>query len=142
MRYRVKKIRAVSRILAMLFCIALLSAELNMSDNDRNPGQSYFSSAGTISEGYHHHREAGSIAAVPGVLEDEVVGEILSGAGNRFSFRVLPLKYILVRTFFLFIPLVLWSIRTVLLQSGYISRMFLIRYIHDSDGEKGEAAGI
>lgn len=142
MRYRVKKIRAVSRILVMLFCIALLSAELNTFDNDSNSGQSYLSSAGTISEGYHHHKNPGSISEVPGIFEDEVVGEILSGAGNRFSFRVLPLKYTLVRTFFLFIPLVLWSMRTVLLQSGYISRMFLIRYIHNSDGEKGEAAGI
>lgn len=135
MKYQVTKTRSVSRILALLCCIALLFGELNVLGVDWIPGQ-------TLPKGYAHPKKNDAIAEFPGALEEEAAGETLVDAWSRYLIGILPLKYLVVRDFFLFVPLILWSERTMLMKEGYAGRNYLIRYIHDSDGEKGVRVGI
>lgn len=135
MKYQVKKTRSVSRILALLCCIALLFGELNVLGMDWIPGQA-------LQKGYAHPKKKDAFAEFPGALEEEAAGETLVDAWSRYLIGILPLKYLVVREFFLFVPLILWSERTMLMKEGNTGRKYLIRYIHDSDGEKGVRAGI
>jgi hypothetical protein len=135
LKYQVKKTRSVSRILALLCCIALLFGELNVLGMDWIPGQAQ-------QKGYAHPKKKDAFAEFPGALEEEAAGETLVDAWSRYLIGILPLKYLAVREFFLFFPLILWSERTMLMKEGYTGRKYLIRYIHDSDGEKGVRAGI
>ena len=135
MKYQVKKTRSVSRILALLCCIALFFGELNVLGMDWVPGQA-------LQKGYAHPKKKDAFAEFPGALEEEAAGETLVDAWSRYLIGILPLKYLAVREFFLFVPLILWSERTMLMKEGYTGRKYLIRYIHDSDGEKGVRAGI
>ena len=135
MKYQVKKTRSVSRILALLCCIALFFGELNVLGMDWVPGQA-------LQKGYAHPKKKDAFAEFPGALEEEAAGETLVDAWSRYLIGILPLKYLAVREFFLFVPLILWSERTMLMKEGYTGRKYQIRYIHDSDGEKGVRAGI
>lgn len=142
MRYYVKKTRAVSRTLAFLFCIVLFLGELNVLGMDWNPGQACLVLKQALPKGYAHPKRNDAVAEIPGVVEEEAAGETLIDAWGRSLYGILPLKYIAAREFFLFVPLILWSERTVLMKEGYTGREYLIRYIHDSDGEKGVRAGV
>ncbi|GLC80034.1 hypothetical protein [Lacrimispora brassicae] len=142
MRYQVKRARAVSRMLALLFCIALLLAELNTPGMDGIPEQEYLALTGGVPKGHFHPKKNDAIAEFPGTVEEDAMGEILADGFSRFFFRSLPIKYLVMNKIFLFVPMVLWSERTVLMQEGYVSRKYLMGYIHDSDGEKGIPAGI
>jgi len=135
LKYQVKKTRSVSRILALLCCIALFFGELNVLGMDWIPGQA-------LQKGYAHPKKKDAFAEFPGALEEEAAGETLVDAWSRYLIGISPLKYLAVRGFFLFVPLILWSERTMLMKEGYTGRKYLIRYIHDSDGEKGVRTGI
>lgn len=139
MRYQARSSNVIRRILAYLFCFALLSSEFNIFTVDvgrklPHPTKKAVSEPGSGQKG------AKGIAEFPGSFDEEANGEMISNSNGRFSFGVLPMKYLIIRTDLLFVPLILWAVITVLLQEGYISRMFLIRFIHDSDGEKGSRA--
>jgi hypothetical protein len=142
LRYQVKKTRSVSWILALFCCIALLFGELNALGMDWNPVRACLVLTQALPKGYAHPGKNDAVAGFPGVLEEEAGGEILVDAWSRLMAGNLPLKYLAAREFFLFVPLILWSERTMLMKEGYAGRKYLIRYIHDSDGEKGVRAGI
>ena len=140
MRYETRNKKAVQCILAVLFCIALLTAEINISvASNSNIVSSHTTTAGAITKAPSHKTD--SIFEVKEAAGDEFTDGISAGAVNAFSFKVLHLKYIFLRTVLLYIPLILFAWLTVLLQDGYIGRRFLMQFIHNSDGEKG-AAGI
>lgn len=117
MRYLEKRIYAVHRIMACIFCTALLSSGLNIISMYLNREQPQPSNA----------QES-----------EEADAELLAGAAARAAIGVLPLKYLYGKTVLLFVPLILWTLLTILLQDGYIGRIFLIKFIHNSDGEKGK----
>lgn len=137
MRYQIKKTRAVSRSLAFLFCIVLFLGELNALGMDWNPGQARLLLTQALPKGYAHPKRNDAVAEFPGALAEEAVGEALTDTWSRSLYGILPLKYIAAREFFLFVLLILWSERAVLMKEGHTGREYLIRYIHDSDGEKG-----
>ncbi len=139
MRYQARSSNVIRRILAYLFCFALLSSEFNMFNIDVGRKLTHPTKK-AVSERGSGHKGVKGIAEFPGSFDEEANGEMISNSNGRYSFGVLPIKYLIIRTDILFIPLILWVVITVLLQSGYISRMFLIRFIHDSDGEKGSMA--
>ncbi len=142
MKYQVKKTRSVSRILALFCCIALLFGELNALGMDWIPGQARLIVMQALPKGYIHPKKNDAVAEIPRALEEEAAGETLVDAWSRYLIGILPLKYLVDREFFLFVPLTLWSERTMLMKEGYTGREYLIRYIHDSDGEKGVRVGI
>lgn len=127
-------------VLAGLFCAAVLVTQLNTVEAVKGFGHPGFFSVGAISNDNLYHKKNDVMIEPKDVLEEENVGDVLLNIGSRSSFKSIVLNYICLKTFFLLIPFSLWPLRTVLLQEGYISRMFVIRYIHNSDGEK-EAAG-
>ncbi len=140
MRYNTRNKKTVQYILTVFFCLALLTAEINISVASKiHSASSHTTTAGAITKAPSH--KADSIFEVKEAAGDEFTAGITAGAVNTFSFKVLHLKYIFLRTVLLFIPLILFARLTVLLQDGYIGRRFLMQFIHNSDGEKG-AAGI
>lgn len=138
MRYQIRSKKAIHCIYAVLFCIILLTAELNISGAGNNLDSSHISTAGAISKAPTHKTD--SIFEVKEASGDEFTASISSGAVNTLSFKALHLKYIFLRTLLLNIPLILFARLTVLLQDGYIGRRFLMQFIHNSDGEKGAAS--
>nr|WP_314458666.1 hypothetical protein [uncultured Clostridium sp.] len=137
---RRKRSGLIRLVLACLFCVAVLVTQLNTVEVVKGIGYPGFFSAGTISSDNLYHKKYDAMIEPKDVLEEETVGDVLLNIGSRSSFKSLALNYICLKTFFLIIPFALWPLRAVLMQEGYISRMFVIRYIHNSDGEK-EAAG-
>lgn len=140
MRYKIRNKKAVQCILTVLFCLALLTAEINISVASKiHSASSHTTKAGAFTKAPSHKTD--SIFEVKEVAGDEFTAGISAGTLNTFSLKVLHLKYIFLRAVLLFIPLILFTRLTVLLQDGYIGRRFLMQFIHNSDGEKG-AAGI
>lgn len=125
MKYWIKRIKAVRRTSAVLFCTALLLSGLNIFGVDLSRQSSQPQKAA----------KAKSIGEIPGMLGEEAGGELLTAAAG-VSFGVSSLRYLFVRTDHLAVPLILWAVLTVLLQEGYTGRIFLIRFIHNSDGKK------
>jgi hypothetical protein len=130
LKYWVKRIKTVRRTLAVLFCTALLLSGLNIFCVDLSRGSSQPQKAA----------KAKSIGEIPGMLGEEAGGELLTVAAAGASFGVSSLRYLFVRTDHLLVPLILWAVLTVLLQEGYTGRIFLIRFIHNSDGKKERMA--
>ncbi len=140
--FRSKNRLSVRCILIFLFCTALLLIELNNPGIDPDSVYASTASAGSLSKAPSHSKKADAIneASEPsGGLSADVSEAITS---TSLSFRVLPLKYIFLKTVLLYIPLILWTLLTVLLQGGYTARTYLIQFIHNSDGAKGESASI
>lgn len=127
MNYRIRNGKAGQVLFAYLFCLVLLSSEFSILNVDLN--RKRIDPSG----------EAGteSLKDRPGVFEEENSGVVLNGSSARLLFGVLPMKYLVTGTVLFLVPFVIWSVISVLLQSGYISKMFLIHFIHDSDGAKG-----
>ncbi|SHO52707.1 hypothetical protein [Anaerocolumna xylanovorans] len=142
-----KKNRSVYGILAFIFCMVLFLAELSIpgmySDSALPSSVSADNiSADVLSETSPHNKKADVMAEVSENVGVEASADISSLTANTLSLKVLSLKYIYLKTILLYIPLILWTALTVLLKGGYISRMYLILFIHNSDGEKGKAASI
>ncbi|MDF2886104.1 MAG: hypothetical protein K0R23_489 [Lacrimispora sp.] len=135
-----KKSRIFRLVLACLFCAAVLVTQLNAVGVVKGFGHPGFFSVGTISNDDLRHSIFDTMIEPNDVLEEETLGDVLLNFTSRSTLKILALNYICLKTFFLLTPFALWSLRTVLMREGFISRMFVIRYIHNSDGEK-EAAG-
>ncbi|WP_185258583.1 hypothetical protein [Anaerocolumna chitinilytica] len=133
---------SVRCILVFLFCTALLLIELNNPGIDSDSAYGPVTSAGSFSNNLSRSKKADAIneAAEPSGGISAQVSDVLTS--SSLYFRVLPLKYIFLKTVLLYIPLILWTLLTVLLQGGYTARTYLIEFIHNSDGAKGEPASI
>lgn len=140
METRRKKSGIHRLILACFFCTAVLLTQLNMVDVVKGLGQPGFFSVSRFSNDNLHHKRYDAMIESKAVLEEEAVSDVFLNIVSRSNLKSVILDYICLKTFYLFIPFALWSLRIVLMREGYISRMFVIRYIHNSDGEK-EAAG-
>ena len=140
METRRKKSGIHRLILACFFCTAVLMTQLNTVDVVKSLGHPGFFSVSSFSGDNLRHKRYDAMIESKDVLEEEAVSDVFLNILSRTNLKSVILNYICLKTFFLFIPFALWSLRTVLMREGDISRMFVIRYIHNSDGEK-EAAG-
>lgn len=125
----------IRRIMAYLFCFALLSSEFNIFNIDLGRKLPHPVKK-TVSERGASHKGVRGIVEYIG-FDEEASREMINSSVGRASYGAMPMKYLILRTELLFIPLILWAVITVLLQVGYIGKMFLIMFIHDSDGKKG-----
>ena len=75
-----------------------------------------------------------------GVITDEVSAGISSRALRSLSFYGNLLKDLILKKDLFCIPLISGVALTVALQGMHVNRMYLIIYIHKSDGEKGPYA--
>jgi hypothetical protein len=125
----------IRRVLAYLFCLTLLLSEFNIFNIDisrkpPHPLKKMVSERGSGQKGVR------GIVEYTG-FDEEASGEMINNSIGRTSFGVMPMKYLIMKSELLLISLILWAVILVLLQDSYIERMFLMRFIHDSDGEKG-----
>ncbi|MEY8352800.1 hypothetical protein AALB39_05500 [Lachnospiraceae bacterium 54-53] len=139
MRYWGKRIPALRRIPAYIFSLALLFSGLNIFHTDvkRDPSQTWDEPE---TEEAENARKTKAIAGFPGISDEEANGEMLSDAAAGSSIGAFPVKYLFRGTELLFVPLILCALLTVVLQDGCTGGILIIKYIHNSDGEKGKRA--
>lgn len=126
MRYWVKRIETIRRILAALSGGVLLLSGLGALavDLNRRPSPP------------QEETRVKPIAGLSGMTGEEAGGETLLAASAILSFGFSNLRYLLVKTAHLTASLILWAVLTVFLQELHRSADFLIRFIHNSDGKK------
>lgn len=136
-----KNWKAIRCIFVFLFCAALLIIELNYPGIEPDTGTSRTSFAGEATKTFSHNKKADALAEVSGSIADGIANTSYMSTNTVF-YRVLPLKHIFLKTVLLYIPLILWTLITLLLQDRYLNRRYLISFIHNSDGEKRSAIRI
>ncbi|MDK2966849.1 MULTISPECIES: hypothetical protein [Lacrimispora] len=135
-----KKPGFIRLILVCLFCTALFVTQLNTAQVVKGFGHPGYVSADTVSSGNLFHKKTAGLIEFNDVLGEETVGDVLLNITRRSTGQSIPLDFVSLKSIYLLIPFAFCQLRTVLWQEGSISRMFVIHYIHNSDGEK-EAAG-
>ncbi|WP_124065922.1 hypothetical protein [Clostridium sp. E02] len=121
--------KPMHRTLAYLLCVAWFFAQLN-GNYDSDQGKGVFTFSGSVSCGDFYHKRSNWDAEIPEVFEEET--DQISLTHSIHSDISFP-------TFFFFFPLLFGLVETTTLPKDLIGRLFLIQYIHDSDGEKGSA---
>lgn len=124
-----------------LFCTALFITQLNAFEPLKGAGYLSFALSGPLSFENLLHKRLDAMMDPKEVMEEDAVHEMIASFEARSSLETSPLEYPALNLYSLLVPFALWTLLVALMQEGYLSRLFLIRYIHDSDGEKG-AAGI
>lgn len=135
-----KKPGFIRLILACFFCAAVFVTQLNTAQAVNSFGHPGYVSVDTVTSDNLFHKKTAGLIEFNDVLGEETVGDVLMNIARRSSDQSTPLDFISLKSIYLLIPFAFWQLRSVLWQEGSISRMFVIHYIHNSDGEK-EAAG-
>lgn len=131
------KQRTIScRILSFLFCIAIMTIGMYAPNTGVDSFFSYPDSPNTMSSPSIHLQKNDAASEMFGGLTDEITSSISFRARNIFSYRFLPLIASSSTAIQPLLPLLLWIIFIVLLQNEFIDRMYLILFIHNSDGKK------
>lgn len=139
MRYCIAGRKMICHMTAFLFCLVILSSELNIFGKDSHSGQSDTDYPDTFSDTSSHNKKMDFLVEILAILSDEVKADISSGMlNNKLSFRSYSFKYMFLKTIKQGILLTSWVSLIILLQKKYVNRMYLIRFIHNSDGEKGK----
>ena len=131
------KQRTIScRILSLLFCITVLSIGMYAPNTGVDSFFSYPNSPHTTSTISNSIQRMDATNEMVGDITDEITSSILSGARNASLYRILPLIASFSTAVQPFIPLLIWIVFIVLLQNEFVDRMYLILFIHNSDGKK------
>lgn len=125
-------------VLAYLLCVAWFFAQLN-GNYYSDQGKGAFTFSGSVSSGDFYHEKSNWFAEIPEVFEEEMDQEITSGGLKALSL-IHSIHYdISFPALFFLLPLLFGLVKSIILPKDLIGRLFLIHYIHDSDGEKGSA---
>ena len=131
------KQRTIScRMLALLFCIAILSIGMYTPNTGVDSFFSYPNSPHTISTISSNVQRMDATSEMSADITDEVKSNITSETRDTFSYRVLPLISFFSTAIQPFIPLLIWIVFIVLMRNEFVDRMYLILFIHNSDGKK------
>lgn len=132
------KNRTISfRILSFLICIAIMSIGMYTTNTGVDSFFSYPDSPYTMSSASNHLQRVDATNEVFGGITDEITPNISSGTRNTFTYRPLPLINVSSMAVQPFLPLFIWIVFIVLFRNEFVDRMYLILFIHNSDGEKG-----
>ncbi len=137
-----KKTTAIGRILAVLFCIAVMTTGMYAPNTGADSLFSYSDTSSNLSKASKCTNGMDATDEIFGSVTGETTANILSGTRDTFSFRILPLIFSFSTAVLPFIPLLIWIVFNVLLLNEFVNRMYLILFIHNSDGKKGDRAGI
>ena len=130
------KKRTIScRMLALLFCISILSIGMYTPNTGVDSRFSYSDSSHSMSTTFSSIQKTDALNAI-GDITDEIVSSISSRARTTFSYRLLPLITSFSTALQPFIPPLIGIVFIVLLQNEFVDRMYLILFIHNSDGKK------
>ncbi|QHQ60863.1 hypothetical protein Ana3638_08860 [Anaerocolumna sedimenticola] len=141
MRYRSKKKKEISWLKTILLCLVLILTELYALDVETEFQSLHTVAINNLSTVFWHNKRVDKIAEISRSLSDEVTSDISSGAVNLLSPKINSFDFLsfLVKNKGIY-PFTLKVLLTLLL-NAYVIRRYLILYIHNSDGEKGVAAG-
>jgi hypothetical protein len=99
---------------------------------------SYSDPTNTLSSSSGNLKRMDATDELFGEIADEIPASISSGTRDAFSYRSFPLVLSLSMAVQPFIPLFIWVVYHALLRNEFIDRMYLILFIHNSDGKKGD----
>ena len=120
--------------------MAILLAVMKNPDIDSDSRTIQSVSADSVLKKSPLNKKVFNIINICGVMTDEVSAGISSRTFRNLSFHGYSLKDLILRKDLLCIPLISWAALTVALQGKHVNRMYLILFIHKSDGEKGPDA--
>ncbi|NNJ32050.1 hypothetical protein [Lacrimispora defluvii] len=132
-----KRRKMSHRLLLFLICIATVSTGMYIPNRGAD---SFFSCANTmhtLPSASENDKRIDAIEEKPGIVVNEIKAEILFGISNTSSSRN-GLKILSLPAVKPFLLLVTWIIINVFLRNEFVDRLYLILYIHDSDGKKGD----
>lgn len=123
-------------ILTFLFYIAVLSIGMYSPNREVDSFFSYSNPSDTLSSSSGNLKRMDATDELFGEIADEIPASISSGTRNAFSHRIFPLVLSLSMAVQPFIPLFIWVVYNALLRNEFIDRMYVILFIHNSDGKK------
>ncbi|WMJ89991.1 hypothetical protein [Anaerocolumna sp. MB42-C2] len=141
MRYRSKKKKEISWLKTFLLCLVLILTELYALDVETEFQSLHTAAINNLSTVFWHNKRVDKIAEISRSLSDEVTSDISSGAVNLLSPKINSFDFLnlLIKNKGVY-PFTL-KVLLALLLNAYVIRRYLILFIHNSDGEKGAAAG-
>lgn len=139
MRYQIKSMKVI-RYFRVLLCLTFIISELNNHKMDLGTSvlrQAVSSDKTNLSS---QNKDKTTEAVIQEALSEDATADISLGTVNILSGKLFCQKDVFPETLFHYSPLILFVILNVLLSQTYVNRMYLIRFIHNSDGEKGKYA--
>lgn len=137
MRYKSNNRRAIRYLSILTYCIVFIISELNNHNVDLEIGvteQVFTSSRLELSS---HKKEEDVKVIRQEVLSEDITADISLGAISAKSGKLLYHNDIIPVSILYYSPFILFMILIISLSQGYVNRMSLIHFIHNSDGEKG-----
>lgn len=138
MRYQSNNRKAIRYLSVLTYCIVFIISELNNYDVDLEFGVSeqIFTSSGA--EFSSHKNEENVDVIIHEAISEDITADFLLGTINAISGKLSYHKDILTVIQLYYSPLILFMVLIILLSQCYVNRMYLIHFIHNSDGEKGK----
>ncbi len=126
------------RILAFLLMTAIISIGMYLPNTGVDSFSSNSESSDTLA---NKSNRLSSVDAAPVIFGDRAQvssANISSGTKDVVSSRNFPFTLFLSSAIQPLFPLFIWSTFYVLLRTGFVDRLYLILFMHRSDGKKGD----
>ncbi|MGB8450821.1 MAG: hypothetical protein WCD89_00675 [Anaerocolumna sp.] len=130
----------IRRLLALQFCIMVMSAGMYAPNMEIDSLFSYSDVSDTKSTSFVYIHKMDATDEIFGNVTGEVTANVSSGL--TFSYRIIPITISFLLAILPFVPLFNGITLNVLLQDEFVDRMYLILFIHNSDGKKGDRTDI
>jgi hypothetical protein len=132
-----KGITSIHRILVFVFCIAVTSMGMYAQNRSIDFPFSYSNTACTLSASFGNMKSLDVSDKILGIVTDETKSDRLFEENNALPYRLHSSEHLFSETILPFIPLIAWFVFAAFLQNEFVDRMYLILFIHNSDGKKG-----
>lgn len=138
MKYKLKNMKAIRYYTLLTYCIVFIISELNNHDVDLENSALKQVFASNALDLLSQKKENNVGAIVQDTLSEDVTGDISLGTISLTSGKLSYQQGIFPGMLFRYNPFVLFVILIIRFSQCYVNRMYLIHFIHDSDGEKGQ----
>lgn len=130
----------ICRISAIIFCIIVMITGMYVPYSEIYSSLSY--SATVFSGASRFVYGMGAADEISRIITGETAANISSESEENSSSWNHPLKLFLSSAILPFILLLSWIILNFILRIKFVDKMYLIQFIHNSDGKKGDRSDI
>ena len=135
-------IKLVQRIFVFLFCITCISTGMCNLYKGADSYSSYPNTTYSISSSYGFDKRIDAMNENSGSVTDQMKANILSEAREISSSRTNSSNGFIPNIFLMVIPFAVGIVLKILLQNEFVDKMYMILFIHNSDGKKGDSISI
>lgn len=129
------------RIMILLITITLILSGMCNLYQDTDSFLSYSHSAHILSVS-EFDKQMDSFHVRPGVITDEIKASIISEVKEELPSKANVIKSFIAFLILSMVPIIVGIVLSILLQHVLENKMYLITYIHKSDGKKGDRLSI